>query len=104
MILVLDSNEYIDNINKKTLLLQKLFLDKKLSIGINDHIVREVLRNIGESQQKEFYNIIFKFNIEFYGQKVPFHLLDKYKNLGLKKGDVAIAAFCEAINADYLIS
>ena len=104
MIIVLDSNEYIHYINKKNLLPQKLFLDKNLAIFINDHIIREVLRNIEELQKKEFYNIIFKYNIEFYGLKLPVHLLDKYKNLGLKKGDVAVAAFCEAIDAEYLIS
>ena len=104
MIIVLDSNEYVYYINRENLSLQKLFLDKNLSIWFNDHIIREVLRNIKELQKKEFYNIIFKYNIDFYGLKLPIHLLNKYKNLGLKKGDIAIAAFCEAIAAEYLIS
>ena len=35
---------------------------------------------------------------------MPLHLLVKYKKLGLKKGDIAIAAFCENVKADYLIT
>ncbi len=31
-------------------------------------------------------------------------LFQKYKNLGLKKGDMAIAAFADKENADFLIS
>lgn len=31
-------------------------------------------------------------------------LFQKYKNLGFKKGDIAIAAFAEKENADFLIS
>jgi hypothetical protein len=104
LIIILDSNEYINYLNKETLLLQKVFLDKNLSIWINDHIIREVLRNIKELQKKEFYNIIFKYNINFYGLKLPIHLLDKYKNLGFKKGDIVVAAFCKSVPAEYLIS
>ncbi len=104
MIIVPDSNEYIYYINKENLLPEKLFLDKNLSVFINDHIIREVLRNIEELQKKELYNVLFKYDIDFYGLKIPIHLLDKYKNFGLKKGDIAIAAFCEAIDAQYLIS
>ena len=104
MKIVLDSNEYIYCINKENLLPEKLFLDKNQSILIDDQIIREVLRNIDESQKKEFYSILFKYDINFYGLKIPVHLLNKYRNLGLKKGDIAIAAFCEAINAEYLIS
>lgn len=104
MIIILDSNEYINYLNKEILLLQKLFSDKNLSIWINDHIIREVLRNIKELQKKEFYNIIFKYNINFYGLKLPIHLLDKYKILGFKKGDIIVAAFCESVSAEFLIS
>lgn len=34
----------------------------------------------------------------------PFYLFDKYKKIGLKKGDTPIAAFCEFIKADCLIT
>lgn len=104
MIIVPDSNEYINYLDKKNLLLQKIFLNENLLICINDIIIREVLRNIKELQKKELYNILFENNIDFYGQRLPLHLLTKYKKLGLKKGDISIAAFCENINADCLIT
>ena len=104
MNIVLDSNEYINYLDKKNPILQKIFLNENLSICINDILIREVLRNIKELQKKEFYNIIFNKNINFYGQKLPLQLLTKYKNIGLKKGDIAIAAFCESVSADYLIT
>ena len=103
MIIVLDSNEYINHINKRNLL-DKLFSDENISICINDHITREVVRNLNEHQRKEFYNIILGKNIEFYSQKLPLSSLDRFKKIGLKKGDIAIAAFCDYIGADYLIS
>jgi len=104
LIIVLDSNEYINYLEKKNLNLQKVFFNENLSICINDIIIREVLRNLNESQKKDFYDILFENNINFYGQKLPLHLLTKYKKLGLKKGDIAIAAFCESVNANYLIT
>ena len=103
MIIILDSNEYINYFNKK-IPLDKVFSNQDIIIYINSIIIREVIRNLKELQIKEFYNIIFNKNINFYGQKLTFQLLTKYKKLGLKKGDIAIAAFCEAINANYLIT
>ena len=103
MIIVLDSNEYIDYLNSKNSL-DKLFFNQDLTIYINDIVIREVIRNLKEPQIKEFYNIIFSKNIDFYGDKLSSTLLEKFKKLGLKKGDIAIAAFCESVKADYLIT
>ena len=103
MIIILDSNEYINYFNKKDLL-DKVFSNQDILIYINDIIIREVIRNLKELQIKEFYNLIFNKNINFYGHKIPLQLLTKYKKLGLKKGDIAIAAFCESISADYLVT
>lgn len=103
MIIVLDSNEYIDYFNSKNSL-DKLFSNQDLTMYISDVVIREVIRNLKEPQIKEFYNIIFSKNIDFYGDKLSSALLEKFKKLGLKKGDIAIAAFCESINADYLIT
>ena len=101
---VLDSNEYINYLNKNDLSLQKIFTNEDLSVYLNDFIIREVLRNLIEAQKKEFYNLIFQENVIFHGQKLPFYLFEKYKKLGLKKGDIEIAAFCEALKVDYLIT
>ena len=103
MIIILDSNEYINYFNKKDLL-DKVFSNQDILIYINDIIIREVIRNLKELQIKEFYNLIFNKNINFYGHKMPLQLLAKYKKLGLKKGEIAIAAFCESISADYLVT
>ena len=103
MIIVLDSNEYLNYFNKKTPLCE-VFSNQDLTIYTNDIIIREVIRNLKESQIKEFYNIIFNKNINFHGQKLSLQLLTKYKKLGLKKGDIAIAAFCENVMADYLVT
>jgi len=53
---------------------------------------------------KNFYDFLFRNNINVSYSKMPFSLFNKYKNLGLKKGDIAIAAFCDSVNADYLVS
>ena len=103
MIIVLDSNEYINFLNKKSLYLNKLF-DKNIVIYVNEIIIREVLRNIKETLKREFYNILFRNNIILNTKKLPNHLYYKYKNLGFRKGDIEIAAFCDSVNVDYLIS
>lgn len=104
MIVVLDSNEYINRIGQKTLLLDKIVLDDKIIVFINEIITKEVTNNLSRSLVKEFYDFLLRNNISVYYEIIPFHLFQKYKNLGLKKGDIAIAAFCEAVGADYLIT
>ena len=104
MIVILDSNEYINYIGKKILLLDKIFLYDKISVYINETITKEVINNLSQSLIKDFYDFLLRNNINVYYEKIPFDLLQKYKKLGLKKGDIAIAAFCETIGADYLIT
>lgn len=104
MIIVLDSNEYITCLNNDIVLLDKITSNEIFMIYINEIITKEVLNNINESLKKKFFDFLFTNNIIAYNQKLPDSLLTKYKQLGLKKGDVAIAAFCENINADYLIT
>ena len=104
MIVILDSNEYINYIGKKILLFDKIFLYDKISVYINETITKEVINNLSQSLIKDFYDFLLRNNINVYYEKMSFGLLQKYKNLGLKKGDIAIAAFCETIGADYLIT
>lgn len=104
MIIVLDSNEYINYLSQKTLLLDKIISDGNNMIHINEAITKEVINNLSEPLIKDFYDFLFRNNINVSYAKMPFSLFNKYKNLGLKKGDIAIAAFCEAIEAKYLIS
>ena len=104
MIIVLDSNEYINYFTNDVLFLDKIISNEISIIYINETITKEVLNNIKESSKKEFFNFLFTNNIIAYNQKLSDSLPVKYKQLGLKKGDIAIAAFCEAINADYLVT
>lgn len=104
MIVILDSNEYINYLSKKTLLLNKIISDDKISIYVNETITKEVTNNLSKSLVKDFYDFLFRNNINVYYEKIPFHLLQKYKKIGLKKGDIVISAFCETVNADYLIT
>ena len=104
MIIVLDSNEYINYLSKETLFLDEITRNDELTIYINETITKEVLNNINEQLKKRFYDFLFTNNIIAYDQKLPFGLIKKYKELGLKKGDITIAAFCEHIKVNYLIT
>lgn len=86
------------------MLLDEIIQNDELTIYINETITKEVLNNINEQLKKRFYDFLFTNNIITYDQKLPFGLLKKYKKLGLKKGDIAIAAFCEHISANHLIT
>ncbi len=103
MIIVLDSNEYINFLNKKTPL-SRAFENDSVTIHANELIVKEVLRNVAEEVKKDFYAMLMKDQVVLHNEKTRKALLDKYKKKGLKKGDIAAAAFCESIDADYLVS
>ena len=104
MIVILDANEYINYISNKILLLDRILSDDKILIYINETITKEVTNNLSKTLVKDFYNFLLRNNISVYYEKMPSYLLQKYKQLGLKKGDIAIASFCEVIKADYLIT
>lgn len=104
MIIVLDSNEYITYLSQKILLIDGIVSDDTHIININETITKEVIKNLSGPLIKDFYDFLFKNNISVSYKKMPLSLLDKYKNLGLKKGDIAVAAFCDSISAEYLIS
>lgn len=60
MRVVLDSNEYIIFLNKRSIAINELLEKEDIAIYINGSIVKEVLRNISETIKKEFYKIILK--------------------------------------------
>lgn len=104
MIIILDSNEYIIFLNKESALLNQLLANENITIYSNDTIIKEVLRNVEETVKGEFYKMLFKNNVVIKNEKLAFSLIEKYRNLGLKKGDIIIAAFCESVNASFLVS
>jgi len=89
------SANFIINLNK---------LKDKYEFVISDDIYQEVIRNIPYHTKEKFSRLLkFKALIikDFFSDS---NLFQKYRNLGLKKGDIAIAAFAEKENADFLIS
>ena len=104
MIVVLDSNEYLGFLSGNSPFAEGLFGGEKVSIFIHELIVKEVLRNLQESIKGEFYTLLFTNNIQVFHGILHSSLLQKYRNLGLKKGDIVIAAFCEHVKAEYLIT
>ena len=80
LIIVLDSNEYVLFLNKKSPLLKDIFENEKIVILISELIVSEVLRNVEETFKKDFYKLLFSDNIRVYREKLPYYLLEKYKN------------------------
>ncbi len=102
--LVLDSNQYIfyfDNISADLL---KLLDTKAIQVFLNDLIFQEIIRNLRRESTRNFINLLKNPKFKFIIDKIPEDLIEKYKKLNLKKGDFVIAAFCEYIKADYLIT
>lgn len=102
--LVLDSNEYIFHLDNRSVNFQKLLMLDNVEIFLNDLIFKEVIRNLRKDLIISFINLLksSKFNMSW--EKMPQEIIEKYKRLGLKKGDVIIASFCDFVNANYLIS
>ncbi len=104
MRIVLDSNEYINFLNSKSIDITNLLGNDKIEIYANELIVKEVLRNINEVHKAHFFKILLRSNVILHKEKLSLALFIKYKSLGLKKGDIVIASLCEYVEADYLIS
>ena len=102
--LVLDSNEYIFYLANKTNGVLRLLDSQDAKIFLNDLIFDEVIRNITKEATKYFISLLKNPKFEVIAHQIPKSLTEKYKNLGLKKADRVIAAFCEAVEADYLIT
>lgn len=103
MKIVLDSNEYILYFQDKAPTLMSL-LDSPHEIHMHVFILEEIRRNMLKDQVQDLKEIIKKRNIKLHNFMLPGSLIEKYKNLGLKKGDIFIAAFCDHIQADFLIT
>ena len=104
MKIILDSNVYVFYFADKSTDLIKILKNKKCRIFINDLIFSEVIRNLRKENVKDFKNLIKSPVFSVVVEITPAHIIEKYKKLELKKGDIVIAAFCEHIQADYLIT
>lgn len=59
LIVVLDSNEYLNFLYNKSPFIEGLFPDENISIFIHELIVKDVLCNIQEPLKGEFYKLLF---------------------------------------------
>ena len=108
-VVILDSNELIFGIigNKgyPYQLMQSIAkLCDNFDFWISRQIVKEVLDNVQDGQKGEFFKLITSGFLKYDGKIVDRELFLKYRNKGLKKGDVVIAAFAEMKDADFLVS
>ncbi|MBI4689442.1 MAG: type II toxin-antitoxin system VapC family toxin [Nitrospirae bacterium] len=117
MKIILDTNEYIFGLDKKSRIEDsfKLFNVVRLLLAeVEDFrllipaiIRKEVQRNIPKDMESDFYRFIYSHErIEHYSvMDIPKKLFKKYHDdRGLKEGDALIAAFAEFAGIDYLIS
>jgi len=102
--LILDSNEYIfgfrDKNSHSASLLTKI---KFFKLKIPFIIIEEVDRNLPIDLQKKFYQLIGD-HAEIVFKLPPEEYLEKYRAQRLKSADSLIAAYCEFLNVDFLIS
>ena len=106
---VIDSNEIIiglttEDTNSANFIIKLSEFKDKYEFIISDDIYQEVMRNIPYSTKEKFSKLLGLKLISVKNFFSDVGLLQKYKNLGFKKGDIAIAAFADKENADILIS
>ena len=106
---VIDSNEIIiglttEDTNSAKFIVKLSEFKDKYEFIISDDIYQEVMRNIPYSTKEKFSKLLVLNIISIKNFFSDVGLFHKYKNLGFKKGDIAIAAFADKENADILIS
>lgn len=108
-IVVLDSNELIlglkgSNTYSKSLIDNLSTLNEIYDFRINDGIFQEVIGNIPHYTKEKFGKLLNIGAIKKQDFSIDKNLISKYKNLGLKKGDIVIAAYAELCKANFIIS
>src|SRR3989338_5117715 len=106
---VIDSNEIIlrlttENTSSAIFIIKLNELKDKYEFIISDDIYQEVMRNIPNYTKEKFSKLLEFKIITINDFLTDVELFQKYKNLGFKKGDIAIASFADKENADILIS
>jgi predicted nucleic acid-binding protein len=109
LLFVIDSNEYIfafgPSANRSRDFLEKL-LDNapKHTIRVPRTIFKEVQRNLSPEAFQEFHAFIHALTLIDEDLVVPFEVVFKYENRGLKPADAFIAAYTEWTGADALVT
>jgi predicted nucleic acid-binding protein len=76
----------------------------KFEVVIPAQVRIELERNLSNSDLNLFYSFIFGFGVTLDYAKVPSKLIADFVELGLKKGDAEIGAFCEWRKIDVIVS
>ncbi len=108
-IIVLDSNEIILGLEAAKPSSQGLIdnLDELSNLHdfkISNHIFQEIIRNLSQDTKEKFKKLLSLGIIKIEESKINKSLINKYKNLGLKKGDILVAAYTELVKAGFLVS
>jgi len=107
--IVLDTNMWIFGLREQAdqpgcyQLLQCL---NKLYVKTPFQIFLELRANLDPEELKRFFRLIHLYpnRIELSWEKAELHLINKYRNVGCKLGDAAIAAHLEMMNIKTLVS
>lgn len=102
--ILLDSNEYIfgltESLEESAKLLKIL---SSFKVKIPRFVLDELNDNLSGDLLKKLYQLIRNSNIEIVEDKVPVSLVEKYEK-ELPAEDAVIAAYCEFLKVDIMIS
>lgn len=102
--ILLDTNEYIFGLIRPTgfsaQLLQKL---PNFSVKLPRFILNELHKNLPEDVLKSTYLLLNEANVDIVDQQIETNLVEKYQKQ-LPPEDAVIAAYCEFLAVDILIS
>lgn len=107
MRICIDSNQFIFGIGGTDPASETIMsLLPVLDVVLPGLVIKEVSRNLTESQIKALFSLFSKVpQLKIVYEPVPIKMVQKYVNLGLpEKADAFIGAFAEWQGADYLIS
>jgi predicted nucleic acid-binding protein len=77
----------------------------KFNISISAQIEKEIRNNISLSELNEFYQLLNPLaNFEIVYEQPDPAIVELYQNMGLKKGDALIAAFCYSTDISIFLS
>ena len=107
MRICIDSNQFVFGISGSNVASETLLkLLPRLEVVIPRLIMKEVTRNLSQSQVKALYSLLNQSpHVSIIEDNVPAELVRKYVDLGLReKADAVIGAFAEWQGARYIIS
>jgi predicted nucleic acid-binding protein len=92
----LDTNVWIFGIVGADPFCERILLNlEKFEVVVPDQIRAELERNLSDSDMKQFYQFLLRFGVIVDFAEVPLSYIAVFDEIGLKKGDAEIGAFCE---------